>query len=137
MKIDITAFVKNADPFEFSASRMARGENAGPETWRNANTEAVERPLLHTKAQLYAMRDWMKESGAWDKAERAAMSDTELNALFIQLISGDIREAEELCGDSMDSAMFDWREYEDLAEQGTINGNIWRNEAGSFFYDLD
>jgi hypothetical protein len=38
------------------------------------------------------MKQWMKETGAWDSKERAAYTHAMLNALFIQLVSGDMRE---------------------------------------------
>ena len=36
MEINITRFVTECDPFNFSASQAERGDNVGPETWSNA-----------------------------------------------------------------------------------------------------
>ena len=134
MEIDITDFFENAEPFEFSASRAERGENAGPETWQNALHEACRAPLLTTEDQLDALRDYMRDFGAWDKEEIDNWTSDECNALFIQLISGDIREIEGLC--MGDNGEVDWQEYERLAECGTISGNIFKTDYGRIYYSL-
>jgi hypothetical protein len=124
MEIDITDFVRNADPFEFSRSIAEYGEDAGPSSWRNAL--AHRPPMLTTEAQLDALRHWAKETGAWDDEERAAWSDEECNALFVQLVSGDIREAEGAVGGWVgDWGDEEWREYEKLASDGMISGNLY------------
>ena len=94
MEIDITNFFNNAEPFDFSASVAERGENAGRDTWNNAKREGAASPLLTTPEQLDALRSYVKGFGAWDDDEIAAWDDAECNALFIQLISGDMREIE-------------------------------------------
>ncbi len=93
MEIDITRFFNEADPSEFSASRAERGQNAGPKTWANAKTEAAKSPLLTTPEQLEALRRYVQDFGAWSEEEIAAWDDVECNATFIQLVSGDMREA--------------------------------------------
>ena len=139
MEIDITEFVTNEEPYEFSGSIAERGPNAGPQTWANASQEAQRKPLLTTEDQLDAMRQWVKESGGWDKAERDAMSPADLNAMFIQLISGDMRE---MGLNECDLEDFDWEEYQVRAEEGQISGNIFRCDIenhesfGRFFYYL-
>jgi len=134
MEINITEFFNDADAFEFSASRAERGDNAGPETWRNAVEEGTNKPLLTTRKQIKALRDYVKDFGAWSDEEIAAWSDTECNALFIQLVSGDMREAESLCMD--DKGEMDWAKYEELAEKGTINGNMYPGDDGKVYYSL-
>lgn len=116
MEIDITAFVENADPFDYSHSIAEGGENAGKETWAAALTEGASSPLLTTPEQLEALRKYVKDFGAWSDEEIAAWSDAECNALFIQLISGDLREAH-LDGELTEDA---WADYERRA------GNIFR-----------
>lgn len=49
MELDITSFVRDAAPFEFSASQMEMGEDAGRITWRNACEEASARLGQRTK----------------------------------------------------------------------------------------
>lgn len=97
MEIDITDFVVNESAYEFSASRAERGQNAGPETWANSMTQAKRKPLLQSKRTLAALRHYVRDFGAWENSEIKAWSTTECNALFIQLVSGDLREAEALC----------------------------------------
>lgn len=136
MEIDITSFVTTAETWDFSGSVATHGPNAGPNTWANANREAAEAksPMLDDKAKLDAIRDWMKETGAWDKVERAAMNDVELNALFIQLVSGDWQEIERLCSD--DNGDIDWTKYETLSQKGTISGCLYRGDNGLIYYYL-
>jgi hypothetical protein len=134
MEINITRFFNDADAYEFSASRSERGDNAGQETWRNSLKQAEETPLLSTSEQLQEMRDYARETGAWTDDEIAEWSDSELNALFIQVVSGDMREIESLC--TTDDGETDWEEYERLANAGTISGSIFRADDGDVFYYL-
>ena len=133
MEIDITEFFNNSEPFEFSASVMERGKNAGAETWRNACDEGERAPLLTTPEQLEALRDHMRGYGAWSREEINAWSSTECNALFIQLISGDMREA------GMDKQFpdeFDWAQYESRSNAGEIAGRIFKGDDDRAFYYL-
>lgn len=124
MEIDITEFFNSAEPYEFSASCAERGPNAGPETWRNALEEGARTPLLTTPDQLDALRDHVRGYGAWEREEIDAWSPTECNALFIQLISGDIREARI---DGLRVEDVDLIEYEKFCENSggslTISGD--------------
>ena len=96
MEIDITRFFETAETHDFSASAAELGQNAGKITWANAMREAEETPLLSTDAELDAMRQFARESGGWDDEEVAAWTAEEVNALFIQWISGDMNEMESL-----------------------------------------
>ncbi len=80
MEIDITRFFYNAEPFDFSGSRLERGNNAAQETWDNALEEAERRPLLTTNDQLDALRDHMRGFGAWDDTEIADWTKMQCNA---------------------------------------------------------
>ena len=131
MEIAITRFFNEADPFEFSASRAERGQNAGPETWANAKVEGAASPLLTTPAQLNALRSYVKEFGAWSEEEIAAWGATECNALFIQLIAGDMREAS---AEGVTVEEFDWTAYEEMCE--SRGGNFYRNDDGRVYYSL-
>lgn len=124
MEIEITRFVETAEPFEFSASRAERGVNAGPETWANAVGEAEVRPLLTTNAELDALRAWAAGFGAWEREEIAAWSPAECNALLIQFLSGDMREAESLApGDGPGG--IDWNAYTELQAEGTCSSTMY------------
>lgn len=137
MEINITKFFNDCDAFDFASSQYERGENAGQETWNNAVSQADSEPLLTTPEQLQAMRDYARESGGWTADEIAEWTDTEVNALFIQFVSGDMRQIEDLC--SNDEGDIDWTKYQELAERGTISGSIYRadigpNEGDIFYY---
>lgn len=123
MEIDITKFFNEEDGYQFSAR-----------TWRNAVKEGETSPLLKTEEELQALRDYVKDFGAWEEEEIAAWSPAEVNGLFIQLISGDMREIESLC--TNDDGSIDWEEYERLAEKGTIGGNLYRGDDGRIYYNL-
>jgi hypothetical protein len=88
--------------------------------------------LLTTPEQIEALREYVKGFGAWDAEEIAAWDDSECNALFVQLISGDMREAGM---DDVDPEDFDWEEYERQASEGHISSRIWRgNDDQIYFY---
>lgn len=131
MEIDVTALATEAEMFDFSASQAERGINAGPETWANAKAEAAARPIL-SDDQLPEFRDYMRGFGAWEDAEIDAWDSTECNALFVQLVAGDIREAESLCpGDG--PAGIDWDAYQALAEAGTCSGRVYPGDDGKLY----
>lgn len=131
MEIDITRFFSEAEPFEFSASIAERGQNAGPETWRNALREGESAPLLTTEAQLDALRDFMRGYGAWEAEEIDNWTAVECNALLVQLVSGDMREAG---FDETDEP--DWDAYYAQAEAGRVAGRMYRAADGKVFFSL-
>ncbi len=131
MEIDITTLATENDMFEFSASVAERGQNAGPETWANAKDEAASRPIL-TEDQLPEFRDYMRGFGGWEDEEIDAWDATECNALFIQFVAGDLREAQALCpGDGPGDV--DWDTYALLAEAGTCSGRIYPGDDGKIY----
>lgn len=67
MEIDITDFVKSAEPFHYSASRAEMGANAAGITWANAKGEAASTPLLTTEDQLQALKDHVQAMGFGDE----------------------------------------------------------------------
>ena len=127
MEIDITDFVNDEDPSQFSASQAELGANAGKITWRNAMDHTP--PMLTTPEHFDALRDWARDSGGWDEEERAAWTDQECNALFVQIISGDLREMP-----TDDDGEIDWEEAEKLANAGRIHGCIYRSADRVFYY---
>ena len=102
MEINITHLLET-DLFPFSHSRAEGGENAGPNTWNAALNGP--RPLLNTPEEFEAFREHVGEFGAWSEEEIAAWDDNECQALFLQLISGDVRE----CPASLDGIEFEER----------------------------
>ena len=131
MDIDITT-LKEMNCFELSHSVMEGGSNAGPLSWQNSLNKAEEITLLDNEEKLQEFRDWLKPFGAWDKEEISAMSDQELNALFLQWVAGDVRETgvdylEEI----------DWKETAKQQMEGQISSNIFRADDGKIYFSLD
>lgn len=131
MEINITSLA-NLNAFNLSRSQAEAGPNAGPQSWQNAKEQAEETPLLDTPEKLQAFRDWLKPFGAWDAEEIAAMSDNDLNALFLQWVAGNTREA-----GANTLAEMDWLEYEKQAEAGQISSEIFKGDDGEIYFSLD
>lgn len=130
MEIDITEFMTSGDASEFSGSIAERGPNAGRETWNNAKAEAARAPMLVTRAQIDALRDEMRRTGAWERAEVDAWDETECNALFIQYVAGDLREAGAELTEPDD---FDWAAYEKRFDGGL---RFHRGDDGRVYFLL-
>lgn len=92
--INITRFITDAAPMDYSASVAEIGANAGRDTWQAAMEDAPDYNLLDNDDARDEFRQYVKGFGAWSDERIAAWSDTELNALLMQLISGDIRSGE-------------------------------------------
>lgn len=141
MEIDVTAFVNGSDAGDYSASRMELGDDAGRITWANAKREAADAPMLTTEAQLDALRQWACDSGGWSRDEIAAWSDEECNALFIQIVAGELRELESVASD--DDGEIDWTLARELWEDGRISGCLYPCDVpghpafGRLFYSLE
>ena len=126
IELDVTHIVAE-DCFKFAASVAERGQNAGPETWANALLFVREKPLVKSEQQD-ELRAWIREWGAWDDGDIAAMSDDDTNALLLQFVAGDVREMENFS---------DYAEYLAAAEAGQVQGNLYRSDDGTqWFYTL-
>jgi len=120
MEIKVTHLVNEASSMiEYSASVAELGENAGRETWDNAVESAEESPLLTTVDDLQVCKDWLAEFGAWDDDEINAWTPAEVNALLLQFIAGNIREA-------MPALVEDYAEYRRMEEAGQISGGLYK-----------
>ena len=128
MQINITKFYHEACPKDYSASVFEIGSNAGPDTWQAAKDDASDWNMLDTDEKRQAFRDWVKPFGGWNEAEIAAWDNVELNALFVQWVSGDIRECLE------DS---DWDQYAIDSEAGRVHSNLWRDDSGDVWFSLE
>jgi hypothetical protein len=133
MELDITDFFETAEPFDFSASIAERGVNAGRDTWHNAKQEAASSPPVTDPDELEKVRDWFGEFGAWDDEERAAWNADDINALLIQFISGDIREAESVTPADTDDGI-DWDLYERKSAEGTVSGHMFKATDGRIYF---
>ena len=104
---------------------MELGEHAGEITWNRALVAARRWNLLDTPDKQAAFRAHVRGFGAWSDAEIEGFSSVELNALLIQLIAGDIREA------GLDSGTT-WEEYNASENAGRLLQGI----DGRVYYDL-
>lgn len=127
-EINITRFFKEAAPMDYSASVAEIGADAGPSTWRAACEDAPDFNFLDTEDLREDFREHVAEFGAWSRERIAAWTDVELNALFLQMVAGDMRDT------GMDADSWDWAEYEKGAERGTWSGRIFRADSGDVYY---
>lgn len=130
MYIEITSLLE-LDCFPLSHSAAEGGDNAGRNTWNASKAQADKTPLLDTEEKLEAMRDFARSSGGWTREEITAWSADEVNALFLQWIAGDVREAG---ADSLEE--IDWDEYEELASEGRISSNLSKGDDGRIYFYL-
>lgn len=86
MEIEVTAFVRDADPSDYSKPGYA-DPSGGTGPWQAAVAAGQTYPMLDTPEKLEAMREYAAGFGAWSRDELADWSDAELNALLIQLVS--------------------------------------------------
>ncbi len=118
MELNITRFFNEAYPADYSASVAEIGTEAGRYTWLAACQDSKHYMMLNSNDKRQAFRDYVKGFGAWDDEEIASWSNIELNALLLQMISGEIREFREL-------ADSDWQQWQELAECGQVTGNLY------------
>lgn len=117
MEINITRFFNEANPRNYSASRQELGDNAGPITWNNAVSDSPEYMFI-TAENREEFEAHFRAYGAWSEEEITAWSDRELNALFLQDVSAEIRGFN-------DMAEGDWQEWEALFYAGTCSGRLY------------
>jgi len=125
MEIKITQLL-DEDMFQFSHSAHEGGRNAGNNTWNAAMNGP--RPLLETPEQFQAARDYFQGFGAWDREECDAFTENEVQALLLQFIAGDVREAG---ADSLDD--MDWEAYE--ADESLCH-RLFKSGDGEIYYSI-
>ncbi len=119
-------------PFDLSNNRATLGDNAGALTWRASLETSAEITLLNSEERKDAFRDFVQSSGGWAREEIDAWSDAELNALCLQWIAGDVREA---FGDA-DFSEWDWAQYEKDAERGRISSSLFKSDDGRVYFSI-
>lgn len=128
--VNVSILINEVDPFDLSASRAERGTNAGPETWRNA-LDAANRNALDVPDDAGA-RQFFAGFGAWDDEEIAGWSKAELDALILQMASGDLRELQRLApGKGL--AEVNWKAATKLSEQGAVSGQLYASGGKLWF----
>lgn len=130
MHINITRFFSEAAPMDYSASVAEIGQAAGPVTWAAASKDAAYWNPLDTGDKLNQFRKFVRSSGGWNDTEVAAFTEQELNALCIQWIAGDIREA------GIDTAAPDWPAYYEAAEAGQVSSRLCEGDDGEIYFDI-
>lgn len=126
MELDITKFFHEACAMDYSASRAELGDSASADTWRAANDDSDDYMLLDTDDKRDKFRAHLKSMGFSEAGD--THTDTELNALLLQCIAGDIREA------GLDVESPDWRQYVRDSNAGRVSGRISRNPDGTIYY---
>ena len=131
MELNITDFFNNAVPSDYSASNAEMGnKSAGAYTWRSAQEACSTWLLLDTTKKRQAFKEHIDGFGAWEPEEVVHWSNTELNALCIQMISGDMRDY------SDDTSTWDWAKYESMCEEGNCSGSLYRGDDNQVYYYL-
>lgn len=131
MECNITKYFKKpVDSWACSGSVATHGQNAGRDTWNHALNEASELDLLDTTEKVSAFKDYIGGFGAWDLEEIEAWAHDELNALFIQLIAGDLRESEHLPDDGTPTE----QEWADHANDENVLGSMFLGIDGEIYY---
>jgi hypothetical protein len=136
MQIDITNLVsrESFDVWQLSNSVANLGDNAGKITWNNSLNAAKEMPQpLDTEEKQKAFRKFVREYSS--ELEGDCKDNVELNALFIQWVAGDIREAfgYDLAEDFNE---WNWDEYEIDSEKGHVSSNLYKQD-GKLYFDLN
>lgn len=130
-EINVSCLLENVNPNDLFGSVATHGKDAAKVTW-SASVEAAKTNALDlSEDDREGARKYFEGFCAWEADEIASWTDEELDALILQYASGDLSEAQSLCaGDGL--ADIDWTEYEALAEQGTIGGNLFENDGALF-----
>jgi hypothetical protein len=130
MEINITRFFKTEAPMDYSASVAEIGRDAARDTWKAATENAPDyADLLDTEEKREAFKDQMRDAGFSEAGEMDDWTHEALTGLFMQLISGDMREA----GLDGDSTNEDWARYE--ADDSCAHA-IYRGDDGEVYYYL-
>ena len=130
MELNITKFFTESCPMDYSASIAEIGNDAARSTWQAANDDSDDFPMLDSDDKREEFRRYVKTFGAWEDSEIRSWSDSELNALLIQMISGDIREA------NLDTENPDWTQYEKDSESGRVSGRIFKGNDSQIYYHV-
>ena len=123
MEINVTSML--SDSLELlSASCAELGRSAGAITWNNAKQHEI---LLDTSEKIDAFKVWVKDFGGWSDEEIAAWDTVETNALFVQFVAGDMREAEAYDTNA---------DYLQAQEEGQASSYLYCADNGQVYFNL-
>ena len=135
-EIDITSLVTDDEspfvPFDLSNNRATLGDDAGRLTWQASKECGEAINLLTTEDRVEAWKEFVASSGGWSREEVEAMPAADLNALLLQWIAGDIREA---FGDDA-ADQWDWVAYGEDASAGRISSRLYRGDDGRIYFSI-
>jgi len=129
MEINITDYFNSELHYDVSCSQATHGAFAGDGSFNLAKESSNEFNLLDTKEKRSAAIEFFDGFGAWGREEMENWEHNELNALLLQLISGDVNEYQDLAADN-----WDWAEYEELSKEGVVNGNLFKGVDSEIYY---
>lgn len=136
MELEVTAAIlgfltNDPEPVNLSCSAAEMGAYAGAGSWR-ASVAAGSILGELSAEQLEEIREHFADYGAWDDAEVAAWTESELRGLLLQEIAADWRESYEAQAESLGLELTesaDWPAVADavraLADSGTIQGRLY------------
>lgn len=115
MEINISALVKEERLTDYFASVAEKGPHAAIDTWNAALGSRIT--LVSLPEEIHTAKDYLRCFGCWSQEEIDTWSDGEVNALVIQLVSGDLRE------------------YIEAKEQGEEEFKNWEERYGGRIYE--
>lgn len=126
MEINITKFfTQNKAPRDYSASVAEIGKDAGAATWQAACDDAQEVIYLDSPEKREAFKEFADACGFEGESEN-------LDALFLQWISGDCREMG--LNTPADFDVIDWPKIEMEQAEGQIPSNIFHGIDGEIYF---
>ena len=122
MELNVTKFFKaeSGHTNQFMDSIANSGlRNIGKVTWENARHSDY---TFVTDENLTEFVNYFAQYGAWDDLDEWSIND--INALFIQELSGVIAELEHCDG---------WEDYQKQSEEGQVSGNLFKTGDEIYF----
>lgn len=99
------------DCYSLSGSVAELGSNAAQFTWNNALEYSKKYPLLKNTSEVLEAKAYFRSFGAWSDEEVSRWGYQDVNALLVQEVASDVKEALEIF-DSLEEI----EEYEDSGD---------------------
>ena len=94
IKVNVTKMFVHREPWDCSNSIANLGDQVARLTWQCATEVATHHAdwlLTDLLDTLEAVRDWARDTGAWDDTEIADWGTGEVLALLVQNVASDLR----------------------------------------------